>query len=423
MRHRSTTTGAAARSLRMSKHNNHIHRELIRHAMLTQHPLGKLLPAMSAEEYEYTKADIQKHGQRDAIILLDGKVLDGWHRYRICLDLGIEPRVKTLGKRADALAEVLTRNLARRQLSPGQRYGVLLRIAEEYPEVAAGLAAVRADAKKRQAGGVPQQRQRSSEVIGRLAGVGHATVERVDRLKKLSPTLFEQMVDGKVPLPHAVLQAAMQARREKQDALRAPPGAATESRLVCGDFREVIDAGTLPPISLMWADLPWDRATLGLWDDVGRVAASVLRPGGVLAAYPGKVFVPDVMAALGRHLTFQWPCAMFHNEVESCQPKRVMTKWAPLLLYVRGTFDPPIHPLDVVESESKERDRHQWQRPLAEYLHFIKYLTRPGEWVLDVTGGSFASGKAAKLLGRNYVGVDIDPEAVAKGREWVKEVM
>ena len=101
--------------------------------MLKQHPLGKLLPAMNAEEYEYAKADIQKYGQRDAIILLDGQVLDGWHRYRICLDLGIEPKVKTLAKKADALAEVISRNLARRQLSPGQRYGVLLQIAEQFP--------------------------------------------------------------------------------------------------------------------------------------------------------------------------------------------------------------------------------------------------------------------------------------------------
>jgi DNA modification methylase len=95
-------------------------------------------------------------------------------------------------------------------------------------------------------------------------------------------------------------------------------------------------------------------------------------------------------------------------------------RWAPLLLYVHGKFEPPLHPLDVVETEGKEKDRHPWQRPLAEYLHIIKYLTRPGEWVLDLTGGSFASGKAAKLLGRNYVGVDIDPKAVEKGREWVE---
>ena len=387
--------------------------------MLKQHPLGQLLPGMNAEEYEYAKADIQKYGQRDAIILLDGQVLDGWHRYRICLDLNIEPKVKTLGKKADALAEVISRNLARRQLSPGQRYGVLLQIAEQFPAVAASMEAVRTDAKKRQVGGVPQQRQRASDVIGRMAGVGHATVERVDRLKKLSPQLFQEMVDGKVPLPHAVVQAAMQLRRQKQQALSAPKDIKTECRLLCGDFRRVLKANTLEPISLVYADLPWDRGSLGLWDDVGRVAASVLRPGGVLAAYPGNVFLPDVMASLGRHLTFHWTFAMVHNEIVANQQKRIMGRWAPLLLYVHGKFNPPLHPLDVVETEGKEKDRHPWQRPLAEYLHIIKYLTRPGEWVLDVTGGSFASGKAAKLLGRNYVGVDIDPEAVAKGREWI----
>ena len=270
--------------------------------MLEQHPLGQLLPAMNAEEYEYAKADIRKYGQREPILLLDGMVLDGWHRYRICLDLGVEPKVRTLSKKADALAEVISRNLARRQLSPGQQYGVLLQIAEQYPEVAASLEAVKADAKRRQAGGVPHQRQRSSEVIGAMAGVSHATVERVDRLKKLSPSLFEQMVEGKVHLPHAVVQAAMQLRRQKQDDLRAPPGVTTESRLLCGDFRKVLIVDTLPPISLMTADLPWDRGTLGLWDDVGRVGARVLRQGGVLAAYPGTVHLPDVVSALGRHL-------------------------------------------------------------------------------------------------------------------------
>lgn len=387
--------------------------------MLEQHPLGQLLPAMNAEEYEYAKADIRKHGQREAILLLDGQVLDGWHRYRICLDLGIEPKVRTLSKKADALAEVISRNLARRQLSPGQQYGVLLQIAEQYPEVAASLEAVKADAKRRQTGGVPHQRQRSSEVIGAMAGVSHATVERVDRLKKLSPPLFEQMVEGKSTLADAIQHAAMQARRQKQEGLCAAADAPTECRLHCGDFRTVLEAEVLPPVSLVYADLPWDRASLGLWDDVGRLAARVLRPGGVLAAYPGTVYLPDVMASLGRHLTYHWTCSMYHADVEAVQPKKVMTKWAPLLLFVKGIFNPPLHPLDVVETESKERDRHKWQRPLAEYLHFVKYLTRPGEWVLDVTGGSFASGKAAKLLGRNYVGVDIDPDAVAKGREWI----
>ena len=60
-------------------------------------------------------------------------------------------------------------------------------------------------------------------------------------------------------------------------------------------------------------------------------------------------------------------------------------------------------------------------RPLEEFQHFTKYLTRPGDWVLDPMAGSFASGKAAKALGRNYLGVDIDPEAVAGGKQWIEE--
>jgi hypothetical protein len=36
-------------------------------------------------------------------------------------------------------------------------------------------------------------------------------------------------------------------------------------------------------------------------------------------------------------------------------------------------------------------------------------------------GASFVSGRAAVLLGRNYVGVDIDRKAVVKGRAWLEE--
>lgn len=183
----------------------------------------------------------------------------------------------------------------------------------------------------------------------------------------------------------------------------------------------MLDPAGLPPISLMWADPPWDRASQPLWDDLGRLAATVLRPGGVLAAHPGKVNLPEVTAILSKYLRFHWPCALFHGDIEPCPQMQIMTKWAPLLLYVSGKFNPPLHLLDVVQTHSKERDRHLWQRPLEEIHHFTKYLTRPGEWVLDPMAGSFVSGRAAKLLGRNFIGVDIDPEAVAKGREWITE--
>ena len=139
--------------------------------MLKPHPIAKLFPAMTEEEFEFTKADMKRHGLKDPILLLDSLVLDGGHRYRICRALGIKPRLRTLRKGADALAAVISRNLARRQLSAGQRYGVLLRIAQEHPEVQARLDAIKENTSKRQRDGrpLPQPRQRSSEAIGRLA--------------------------------------------------------------------------------------------------------------------------------------------------------------------------------------------------------------------------------------------------------------
>jgi hypothetical protein len=291
---------------------------------------------MTGEEYAFLRADIARSGQHDPVLLLDGMVLDGWHRYRICIELGIEPWFRKLRRGADALAEVVSRNLARRQLTPGQRYGVLLRIAEAFPKVRASLDAVREEARRRQVKGkpLPLQSPRSSHVIGRMAGVSHATVERVDRLRRLCPDLFHQMVSGKVTLTEAIFAAATEARRKRQDALCRPPGFTAEVLVFCGDFRKVLYREEVPPISLMWSDPPWDRASLHLWDDIGRLAAKVLRAGGVLAAHAGKVNLAEVTAALGKYLRFHWPCALVHGGVEPCPPMKVMTKWAPLLLFL-----------------------------------------------------------------------------------------
>ena len=59
------------------------------------HEAAGLIPAMSDEEYESLKADIAAHGQREPLVVHEGRVLDGRHRYRACLELGLEPKTVT----------------------------------------------------------------------------------------------------------------------------------------------------------------------------------------------------------------------------------------------------------------------------------------------------------------------------------------
>jgi DNA modification methylase len=42
----------------------------------------------------------------------------------------------------------------------------------------------------------------------------------------------------------------------------------------------------------------------------------------------------------------------------------------------------------------------------------IEYSTKPGDLVVDPFAGSFSTGRAADLLGRNCVGFDLNPAAV-----------
>jgi len=86
-----------------------------------QHPLSAAFPRMSEADHAKLTEDIRQHGQRDPIIMYEGQVLDGWHRYQSCLELGITPRFQVLPPETEPAAYVISCNLHRRHLTPSQR--------------------------------------------------------------------------------------------------------------------------------------------------------------------------------------------------------------------------------------------------------------------------------------------------------------
>lgn len=85
------------------------------------HPLCLLMPEMSGDDFKLLSKRIKKHGLRDPIVLIDGKILDGRYRYLACREVGVEPRFVELGDSADAEEFSFDRNVARRHFSPSQR--------------------------------------------------------------------------------------------------------------------------------------------------------------------------------------------------------------------------------------------------------------------------------------------------------------
>jgi hypothetical protein len=87
---------------------------------LPAHPLAKIFPPISEPQYLALKADIERNGLLTDIVTCEGQILEGLSRYRVCLEIGIPPRLREYDG-SDPLAFVMSSNLHRRHLTESQR--------------------------------------------------------------------------------------------------------------------------------------------------------------------------------------------------------------------------------------------------------------------------------------------------------------
>ena len=98
--------------------------------MLQQHPLSAAFPAMQGMDFNALTQDIAVNGLHLPITLLNGMIIDGWHRYLACLESGVAPQFEDLPDSADPVAFVRSRNLHRRDLTPSQRAAAVVACCE-----------------------------------------------------------------------------------------------------------------------------------------------------------------------------------------------------------------------------------------------------------------------------------------------------
>ena len=92
------------------------------------HELCKIFPVMQAEQFSALIESIRDNGLLSPIMLHEGKILDGRHRYKACINLSIEPSFEEY-EGDDALGYVIALNLSRRHLNESQRAMIAARLA------------------------------------------------------------------------------------------------------------------------------------------------------------------------------------------------------------------------------------------------------------------------------------------------------
>ena len=187
---------------------------------LTQHPLSASFPSMPEDEFAALVEDIRTNGQREAVIVFQGMVLDGWNRYRACELAGVKC-VTAKHDGSDPVAFVLSRNLHRRHLSAGQRAAAVLSVQGWKPKGANQHrgSAPGAEARDSKGGTAPGAEAPTTAEVAEIAEVSPRTVEQVKKANRAG--LGEAVRDGTVSAKRAA-EIADLPKREREKALKEP---------------------------------------------------------------------------------------------------------------------------------------------------------------------------------------------------------
>lgn len=81
-----------------------------------------IMPILDEETYRLLEENILENGCRDALVLWNDILIDGYNRYRICTehDIPFETVTKGFGNREEVLIWLVTNQISRRNLSPIQ---------------------------------------------------------------------------------------------------------------------------------------------------------------------------------------------------------------------------------------------------------------------------------------------------------------
>lgn len=224
--------------------------------------------------------------------------------------------------------------------------------------------------------------------------------------------------------PRDVTQAAVlrkvraAEREEKADAGRkliAAMPAGERCRLLVGDVTEVI---LDEPADVILTDPPYLAEHLDCFTGLARFAERNLKDGGSLLVMSGQTHLPDVLRRLtDSDLAYWWTFAYLTPGGQAVQvwPRRVNTFWKPVLWFVKDKAAGDRWAGDVTRSDVNDNDKryHDWGQSESGIADLLERVSLPGDLVCDPFLGGGTTAVVAARLDRRFVGVDVDPDAVA----------
>ena len=183
-------------------------REFIDAGTLKRHELSSIFGDMPETDFENLVKSVEQDGFMDSLIrVLDGKVLDGWHRYQAALSLNLVRKLMFMPwddeKDGNAIAFVSARNLERRHLTASQRGQIVVSLNERF--------AWGGDRSK-----TPNGVLKTTSELAAQAKVGKSTIDRAVKVEKAGKS--EAVISGETSATQVIEEETLKSLWEQVSA-------------------------------------------------------------------------------------------------------------------------------------------------------------------------------------------------------------
>ena len=188
-----------------------IGREFVDSGTLQRHPLSAIFGDMPPDDFQSLIDSVQTDGFIDPIIrIYEGKILDGWHRYRAAKELNLIRKLKFQEwdeqDEGDPAVFVLARNIERRHLSSEQRGQIAVSFNKRFGHGG--------DRSKSPPGDLKTRSELAKE-----ARVGTSTIDRAIQVEKMGRS--EEVIAGEKTAGEVLKEQKAKADAEREAAINA----------------------------------------------------------------------------------------------------------------------------------------------------------------------------------------------------------
>ncbi len=342
----------------------------------------------------------------------DEILIDGHNRFEICTRHGLpfETKEMVFGDRSHAIEWIIRNQFGRRNLPPYIR----TKLALVLEETIAKRAGQRMIAGKKTDPSQKSEQGKTAQQLAAIAGVSHDTVAKVKKIEaKATPQVKAKLASGEMSINEAHKDIVKEEKREeKHQKLRD----AVEEIASTPDFLSVCDIRAcsmadlfqgIDHLDAVVTDPPYPEEFLPLYEELARHCAKIGVK--VVAAMAGQSYLPQIYAAMSKHLKYRWTLAYMTPGGQAVQQwqAKVNTFWKPILLF--GESEEWLG--DVATSKANDNDKryHGWGQSESGMMDLVDRLTKPGDLICDPFAGAGTTAVAALAMGRRFIGCDIDP--------------